>query len=300
MTRLSRSLVAVLCLFLVLPLLPFVAHADMGPKPSVRVQFTGLGEEECYATLLSKHSSTGPESAWNGEEERANPNRLPEEIWRAFVDYADFDGYYFLQVAWQISEADGVAWTYYPPDDFKVLLYFPEDGRFLSTEVLHRYAFDTYYTVVLEGDSIGSAEYDGAHSTDDRLNVHRSYLYRYEILAFLVRLCLTLVIELGLALLFGMRGGRLFGRLLLLNLGTQIFLNLALNLVGNGRYFVAWGFALEAVIFVIEAVVASLWVAHASRRERPPLFYVTFALLANALSFTAGLFLSAYAMPFAF
>ncbi len=300
MTRLSRSLAVVLCLFLILPLLPSVVYADTGPKPSVRVQFTGLGQEECYATLLSKHASTGPESAWNGEEERANPNRLPEDIWRAFVDHADPDGYYFLQIAWSISEEEGIAWTYYPPDDFKVLLYFPEDGRFLSTEVLHRYAFDTYYTVALEGEAIGSAEYDEGKSTDERLTVHRSYLYGYELFGFFVRLGLTLAIELGLALLFGMRGRRLFVRLLLLNIGTQIFLNLALNLVGKGRHFVPWGFALEALIFVIEAVVASLWVTRASERARPAFYYVAYALLANAASFTVGIFLSAYVMPFAF
>ena len=98
MTRFSRCFAVVLCLFLILPLLPSVVYADTGPKPSVRVQFTGLGDAECYATLLSKHASTGPESAWNGEEELANPNHLPEEIWRAFVDHADPDGYYFLYV----------------------------------------------------------------------------------------------------------------------------------------------------------------------------------------------------------
>lgn len=39
---------------------PTAAYADMGPKPSVRIAFAQMGEELCYATLLSKTPSTGP------------------------------------------------------------------------------------------------------------------------------------------------------------------------------------------------------------------------------------------------
>lgn len=39
-------------------LLPLTVHADMGPKPSVRVHFENLSGEVCYGTLLSQESST--------------------------------------------------------------------------------------------------------------------------------------------------------------------------------------------------------------------------------------------------
>lgn len=76
---------------------PTAAYADMGPKPSVRIAFAQMGEELCYATLLSKTPSTGPASAWNGEEEDIRYGDLEPEIWRAFVGYRDEDGFYFCR-----------------------------------------------------------------------------------------------------------------------------------------------------------------------------------------------------------
>ena len=43
-----RGMTAALLLALFLPL---IACADMGPKPSVRITFRGLGGEVCYGTL---------------------------------------------------------------------------------------------------------------------------------------------------------------------------------------------------------------------------------------------------------
>jgi hypothetical protein len=48
---------------------------------------------------------------------------------------------------------------YYPPEDFKILLYFPADDRFaVSEEACERYAFDSYYQVNLSGVDPVSAE----------------------------------------------------------------------------------------------------------------------------------------------
>ena len=87
---------------------PTAAYADMGPKPSVRIAFAQMGEELCYATLLSKTPSTGPASAWNGEEEDIRYGDLEPEIWRAFVGYRDEDGFYFLQTARRCDETKDV------------------------------------------------------------------------------------------------------------------------------------------------------------------------------------------------
>ena len=54
-----RKLVsALICLVLVFSL-PVTAKADMGPKPSVRITFTGIEGETYYGTLLSERRSTG-------------------------------------------------------------------------------------------------------------------------------------------------------------------------------------------------------------------------------------------------
>ena len=126
---------------------PMTANADMGPKASVRIQFEHMGDELCYGTLLSKEKSTGPASAWDGRTESAQKEYMDPGIWEIFVNYKDPDGYYFLQRSWKVSESKELAWTYYPPGDFKILLYYPETETFVSSGIYARYAFDTYYTV---------------------------------------------------------------------------------------------------------------------------------------------------------
>ena len=156
--------------------LPITAKADMGPKPSVRIQFKNMGDDLCYGTLLSKEKCTGPAQVWDGTVRNEQLYYdLDRSIWKSFVDYKDPDGYYFLQRGWTVSETGEIAWTYYPPQDFKILLYYPETGIFVSSGSYERYAFDTYYTVDMEGVQIGSVEYNENLSTNERINAYRSY-----------------------------------------------------------------------------------------------------------------------------
>ena len=93
----KKRLTALLILLLVFALaMPLAAFADIGPKPSVRVTFTGAGGREFYATLLSQASGTGPYSAepgrsWGNDLEENEPVR------QAMAAYQDPDGFYFLQ-----------------------------------------------------------------------------------------------------------------------------------------------------------------------------------------------------------
>ena len=68
LVRMTRLFIVTI---IVLLLLPQVIKADMGPKPSVVVDFVNLGKQTCYATLLSEKSSTGPYSTWDGKEKTA-------------------------------------------------------------------------------------------------------------------------------------------------------------------------------------------------------------------------------------
>lgn len=90
----SQILVTLLCAVLAVIAFPITAHADMGPKASVRIQFENMGDEICYGTLLSEKKSTGPASAWDRTEENARikedypySDYLPRDIWEAFVNY---------------------------------------------------------------------------------------------------------------------------------------------------------------------------------------------------------------------
>ena len=282
-------------------LLPALACADTGPKPSVRVSFTGLGERLCYGTLLSETPSTGPASVWDGtpsdayhkgNEEWAD---LDEATWRAFVDYQDSDGYYFLQWGWQVSDTEGLAWTYYPPSRFKVLLYFPDDGSFVSSGVLERYAFHSYFTADVTGGALTpQKDQAAADAAAAAMEVEARYDFAQDLLSLAGRIALTLALELALAVAFGLWKRPYLLPIIAVNLATQIALNTGLYLTALRSGFYSFEITLlllEVLVFAVEAAV----LCRLLRRRQPcptRSRIVLYAACANTVSFVAGLFLS--------
>ena len=292
--RCKRVLFMVLCAVLLTMLFPVSASADIGPKPSVRITFENLGDELCYGTLLSEQDNNGPSWAWNGDEEWANYEEKPSsyreigyEEWKALVEYEDTDGYYYLQESWLISETGEINWTYYPPDPFKILLYFPDTDTFAVSGVCEQYAFDTYYTV-----DMADIDPNGG----EMLPVRRSYDYGGEIVGLLARILLTIAIEMVIAVMaFGFREKRQLQVLIVVNGATQILLNVLLNVTGyiNGPIiFVLDYIFLETLVFVIEAVVYCIWLRKVSGFPRKKRVYVGYAWVSNTVSFIVGMIIA--------
>ena len=274
--------------------LPITANADMGPKPSVRIQFKNMGDDLCYGTLLSKEACTGPARVWDGTSRNEQLYDLDRDIWKAFVDYKDPDGYYFLQRGWTVSETGEIAWTYYPPGNFKILLYYPETKTFVSSGIYERYAFDTYYTVDMEGVRIGSVEYNEDLSTNERINAYRSYNYRKELLSLAVRILLTIAIEMAVALLFGFRQKKQLQILALVNITTQLLLNLLLNIIhynaGPLIFIISYVF-FEVIVFALEAGLYCKLLKKVSEKEEN-WYYILYSFVANSASFWVGYYLA--------
>ena len=239
-----------------------------------------------------------PDMYWYGD--------LDRDAWVAFVKYEDSDGFYFLQEGWLVSETKEIAWTYYPPERFKILLYFPESGTFAVSGILERYAFDTYYTVKMNGKGMENVEYDEENSTNERydawLEAERSYDFKWELISFALRMVMTVAVEILIALPFGYRRGRQLAVILAANCGTQIILNVLLNVVNF--YSGEWAFVLayvllELLVFAVEAVIFSLTLhkyANEVLGEKPPtrIRAVIYALVANAVSFAVGILISMF------
>lgn len=306
--KIKKLIVMLLCFVMTFAVFPITARADMGPKPSVRITFENLGDEVCWGTLLSSKESTGPSSAWNGKEEDAQHNENPNgyysyqkfgyDVWKAFVDYAENDDFYFLQEAWQINETKELAWTYYPPNEFKILLYFPETGEFSVSGVYERYAFDSYFTVNMDGVKL-SVDYNEELSSDERMNAFKSYNYTVEIVSLVARIIITILIEMAIALLFGFRKKKQLLLLVGVNAATQIILNVLLNVINynSGELaFVVFYILFEIAVFVIEAILYCTIMKKISETPKKNWFYVLYALIANAVSFGAG-FIVAQMLP---
>ena len=272
-----------ICLILVLNL-PVTAKADIGPKPSVRITFTGIKGKTYYGTLLSERRSTGPATAWDGYEEYRDWKPESEKpIWEKFIAYEDTDGYYFLQEWWDCSETNQLNWTYYPPTPFKILLYFPETDTFYVSDIYERYAFDSYFTVDL-------SEY-----ATSPITAHQSYDYTWEVISLVARIVLTIALELAIALFFGYREKKVLGFLAIVNVITQVVLNVALNIINYRSGSMGFTFAficMEILVFAIEAITYKAVLHRYSEKEKVNRRGVTYALVANTASFAIGLWLA--------
>lgn len=279
-----KVLTLLLCLALLMTM-PITASADIGPKPSVQIEFTGIEGQAYYGTLLSLYDSTGPASAWDGDPEHADyrPGDAGYQIWKKFVEYEDSDGYYFLQEFWNCSNTNQLNWTYFPPENFKVLLYFPATDSFYVSQVYERYAFDSYFTVDL-------SDYD-----NDPFTAQQFYDYTWEIISLIARIVLTIALELGIALLFGYREKRVLAFLASINVVTQIALNVALNVINyhSGALSSTVSYVVfEILVFAVEAVAYAALVNRFSAEEQKKGRAVAYAFVANAASFACGLLLA--------
>lgn len=281
MKRKWMALLLCVALFLSLSV---TAYADIGPKASVRITFTGIEGETYYGTLLSQQRSTGPSTVWDGNPEYAHYDRGDggRAIWEKFVEYEDTDGFYFLQEWWDCTENNTLNWTYRPPSVYKILLYFPESDSFLVSPIYEQYAFDSYYTVDLSDLSAP-------------LLAEQSYDYTWELISLAVRIVLTILLELAVALAFGFREKRLVAFIAVANAVTQVILNVALNLVNyySGSLAFTLSYILfELIVFAVEAVAFTLLFQKFSGQMHKRVKIVGYAFVANALSFGLGLWLS--------
>ena len=278
-----KRIAAIIACALMLVLLPTAALADMGPKPSVRIGIEGLDPDEpCWGTLLSEEASTGPSRAYDGENARVG--EAGEDVWRAFVDYEDPDGYYFLQELWPCSEDGQLWWTYYPPEEFKLLLYFPETGEFVSSGKCSAYAFTSWFD---------------ARLSDGELALSKSYDYSGAIVNFAVRCALTVALECAAAyFIFRLRTPGRLKAVAAVNVITQLALNLVVNIIAYlaGSFMIAFRFfLLECLVFAAEGALYDMFFRRAGEPV-PVKRCWALSLVGNLMSYALGLWL-AYAVP---
>lgn len=275
---------SILALLLVC-LLPLWAAADTGPKPSITVTPEGFGEDACYLTLLSQTETTGPwskqESFAASKDSYGNPE-ADEAVWTAFNDYEDADGFYFLGCYGEVTGGQMFCWSYYPPDTFKVLAYFPDSGTFAVGPVTDREEFSARYTVSLS-------------ETGETLLIEKARNQEAENKSFVGRLVLTLALELAVAVGFTFRAKRQIITIVCMNLITQVGLNQAITHlfpVVSSRWYWPGLLVLEVLIFLVEGAVYARLLPRWKKDPAAVCHPWGYALAANVASFGVGLILA--------
>lgn len=275
---------SILALLLVC-LLPLWAAADTGPKPSITVTPEGFGEDACYLTLLSQTETTGP---WSKQESFAASKdsygdpEADEAIWTAFNDYQDAEGFFFLGCYGEVTGGQMFCWSYYPPDTFKVLAYFPDSGTFAVGPATEREEFSARYTV-------------SPSETGETLLIEKARNQEAENKSFVGRLVLTLALELAVAVVFAFRAKRQIITIVCMNLITQVGLNQAITHlfpVVSSRWYWPGLLVLEVLIFLVEGAVYARLLPRWKKDPAAVCHPWGYALAANVASFGVGLILA--------
>lgn len=264
------------------------AFADFGPKPSVVVEFENAGDQDYYVTLVAKEDKLGsPYSRVTAEDQ---PETDDIAIWNRLVAYEDPDGMVFAGNVQKLTGDGAYVWGYYPPSEFRVLIYFPDTDSFVeSSEILEQYAFDSYYQ--MDFNDLPEKWNDAVAA----IPVTRKYNLLWQITAFLLRLAVTVAVECLLAVLFGFKGKRQMLLVLAVNCATQLAMNLLIldESVGLFVFYVLQYALIEVGVILAEGLVYCLALPKlATPEQNRNIHPIAFAFFGNVASFSLGFLLS--------
>lgn len=287
----ARKTLPILIILLLLVLIPSTAMADMGPKPSVNIEVNNLKEnQEVYITLLSKEESTGPFSKVT---ELQSHEEYLEDGFNKFKSIEDRDGYYFLGNL-DLLKGNGIySWSYYPPQDFKIALYFPEKNLVLISKPYSRYAFNSNFKLNYKDMDLK----DEVYYFDNEISIKKVRDINKEIKSFSLRLVLTIAIEYLVALAM-FRPTKYQTKLIIkTNVFTQLLLNITISLILYFQGFLAFAIIFmpcEIFVFIIEGVIYKKRLNQNLPENKKPAMPMLYAFIANLISAGAGYYLVRY------
>lgn len=287
----NKKSLSVLIILLLVIFAPNTAMADMGPKPSVNIKVNNLKkDQEVYITLLSKEESTGP---FSKDTELQNHEDYLEDGFNKFKSIEDRDGYYFLGNLDLLKGNGTYSWSYYPPENFKIALYFSDQNLVLISKPYSRYAFNSNFKLNYNDLDLK----DGVYYFDNEISITKYREINKEIKSFLLRLVLTIIIEYLVALAMFRPTKYQTELIIKINVLTQILLNLSISLIlyfyGFLAFFIIF-IPCEIAVFIIEGVIYKRRLNQNLPENKKPAMPMLYAFIANLLSAGAGYYLVRY------
>ncbi len=281
----NKKLVLILILLLiVINFLPSPTFADVGPKPSLEIRVKGMDNDNYWLDLLVTDKS---EYSW------LEISLVERERVKKLAEYVDEDGFHpALLVGTSVplhgdlkgeKNSDNTyshKFSYIgTPETFKIAIL-TEDETLIISDLIRRKHFNSIVEFdlrneVLQEDILVSA--GQAKEVSPILNLS---------VGFIGRLLLTLVIEIGIALLFGFTI-KYSGKLLLkTNIFTQVVLNIAIlwiNLSYGMLAALLVFLLMEIFIVIFETIIYAKYLTEKSKLRR-----ISYGIIANIISLAAG------------
>lgn len=286
----KRSIIiSILLVLIVINFSPIISFADVGPKPSLEIIVKGMDNDNYWLDLLvtdeSKHS-------WLDitDEEKETVKKL--------ADYKDDEGFHpALLVGTGVPlsgelKGEKISTNTYShkfsylgtPDTFKIAIL-TEDNTLIISDVIHTKYYDSVVKYDLKDNlPLGQEVILSAGEANEIFPIVNTSI------GFLTRLILTLLIEIGIAILFGFTIKNSGKILITTNLITQILLNIAILFVTLhfGMFFGLLIFILmEIIIVILETTIYSKYLTERSMGRR-----IAYGIFANIISFGAGFAIS--------
>lgn len=255
-----------------------VISADTGPKPKTTITIYNLDKSDYIIGYATKKKS-GPHSFYEPGADVFYGSSDDLDV--LYEKYQLADGFRLYDISYSYSNVDEFTLEsgYYWPSDFKLLIYDKINDRCYISEEVETYAFHSYF----------KCDFKAIDSTI--FSLVKTYNYTNEIFSFIIRLIVTLVIEMLIALIFRYTR-KSYLIILVTNLVTQIGLNLALNLDAhfNGRQpimIIVYVF-IELAIILVEGIIYQIFL---KRKNNGFNFGFLYSIIANVVSFVLGMIL---------
>lgn len=255
---------------------PLVVNADMGPKPASFITIKGIEGE--YVSCFAAKEANGPNYTYQDYLEFEYKNIEYNPI----MEYEDEDGYKWITNYYKCVGESEIKFTYYCPSEYKIVIY-QDDKLLIASEPLKMYAYSTYYEIDFSSGNISSPQ---------DIKVTKNYDYFSEIFNLILRIVLTLIIEIGVFYLFRLYTKHNLKVVIIVNTLTQVLLNVMVNVklfysgILSALFLL---FVLEIGVLLIEFVLYQFLLKDKKRWR-----ILIYPIVANIVSFGLGLLIFLY------
>ena len=278
-------LIPILLFLIIINFSQIIAVADVGPKPSLEIIVKGMENGNYWLDLLVTDES---QYSW------LEITEAEKQMVKNLTDYKDEEGFHpallggtRVPLSGHLKGKENPNGTYShkfsyigTPEIFKIAIL-TEDNTLIISDVINRknfnsiVEFDVKENAALERDIILSAG-----------EAKEIFPIGNIALGFLSRLILTLLIEIGIALLFGFTIKNSGKILLKTNILTQVLLNIAILWINlsYGMLMALLVFLLmEIFIVIFETTIYTKYLTERSKGRR-----IAYGIIANIVSLAAG------------
>lgn len=251
---------------LLVSLLLFSLNISNGYYRTTRIQIEGINGV-CYGTLLSEKTTSGSWSTQNIIDLYA-----PKEIIEAFKEYKN--DYFYLNYFQDVSEGL-LYWPIYPPEKFKLLLYYPESKTFIVSDVTERYALTSQFKAIID--------------SNNNIDIIRNYNYLGLSLITIIRIIIGAAVSIVVSILYGKPNRDDVKYFILTNLIFHIILNIFISIYSykNGFSIVEYYLFLWFVYLVFFVIQSIIYQRNLNSTDQP----IVCALLGNIAAYFVGLLL---------